>query len=168
MLKPHAPTAAEIMLARRLTREGKLAADITEALGWGCSDSTTVSRFARLGLKLTRGRGRKAHEGAETHLPDRDDPFKRLSAAEARALTAVEGGEVVRVLRARGNVLKGPRDVTSSTLWRLDKRKLIADGTHTLHSAIMETRCVQVVTNEGQKELARWKARKRRGPPANR
>lgn len=50
--KVHVPTNEEIILARRMTREGAHADAVTAALGWECSTHTATSRFRRLGLHL--------------------------------------------------------------------------------------------------------------------
>lgn len=75
-----------------------------------------------------------------------------LTKAEVRALRATYNGRVVRVYTATGNTLKGPKGVSSTTLWRLDERKFIADGNRTTGG--YELRCPQVVTLDGQKALA--------------
>lgn len=58
--------------------------------------------------------------------------MKPLTAAQRRALEAVQAGLVVRRYHAKGNVLTGPsepgRRISSHTLWSLDKLGLIEDG----------------------------------------
>lgn len=59
----------EIVLGRRLNREGKSIKEIQEALGWDCHLRTTEDRFRRIGIKLSRDPNRKrAHEGGLTTM----------------------------------------------------------------------------------------------------
>jgi hypothetical protein len=62
----HEPTAAEILLARRMNHEGADIREIRAALGWDCHLETVRNRFRKLGLRL-RGRieGR-SHLGEDT------------------------------------------------------------------------------------------------------
>ena len=70
-----------------------------------------------------------------------------LTAAEHRALLAVASGEVVRIYRANGNVLRGPKGVGSMALWKLDHRKFIADGPTTKGKLKLSSQ--QIVTSAG-------------------
>lgn len=76
-----------------------------------------------------------------------------MTPAVRRALGAVVLGEVERVYRANGNVLRGPKGVASTTLWRIARLGWIDDakgsaGTH------MEVKCKQVLTKAGREALA--------------
>lgn len=76
-----------------------------------------------------------------------------LTKAEARALRAAYEGKVERIYDATGNTLHGPKGVSSSVLWRLDERKLIADGNRSTGGG-SRTYCTQIVTLAGQEALA--------------
>ncbi len=78
-----------------------------------------------------------------------------LTDAEIRSLLAVEGGEVVRVYRAGGNILRGPKGVSAAVLWRLDAKGLIADG-NSVWGALERT-CRQIVTPAGKTALTQTK-----------
>jgi hypothetical protein len=71
-----------------------------------------------------------------------------LSDADIRALIHVSNGNVVRVYRRDGNVLRGPKGVSAATLWSLAKRQLIANGRET--AGVLEMRCKQVLTAAGR------------------
>lgn len=65
----HTPTAAEILLARHMHRDGCDYLQIHAALGWNCVPAVTRQRFRRLGLNLYRTPVRtKPHFGAEPYL----------------------------------------------------------------------------------------------------
>ena len=51
----------------------------------------------------------------------------KLTDAEIRGLEAVEAGRVTREYSANGNVFKTPRGVGPSTIWRLERMKMITD-----------------------------------------
>ena len=74
-----------------------------------------------------------------------------LTAAERRALLAVASGKVVRIYRANGNVLRGPKGVGSMALWKLDHRKFITDG-HSV-KGVLTLQCRQIVTRAGSAAL---------------
>ena len=75
-----------------------------------------------------------------------------MTAAEKRALAAVDAGEVVRVYKSDRNILRGPRGVGAATLWRLEGNKLISDGGPCWGH--LERTCRQVLTDAGRKALA--------------
>lgn len=56
----------DILLARRLHREGKSLEDIHKALGWLCTLHTTQERLRRAGVKIRAGKRRLAHLGETT------------------------------------------------------------------------------------------------------
>jgi len=68
-----------------------------------------------------------------------------LTSSDRKALDAVERGEVMRLYRGDGNVLKGPKGIASQTLWRLDRAGYINDGERIIGGCIN-----QVVTSAGQ------------------
>jgi hypothetical protein len=71
-----------------------------------------------------------------------------ITNAQKRALVAVHQGEVVRVYMADKNILRGPKGISSSTLWRLDTMKLIGDGEN--YWGEIERTCRQILTPKGQ------------------
>lgn len=76
---------------------------------------------------------------------------QKLTAAEIRALVAVTGGKVVRIYRSSGNILRGPKGVGASVLWKLDSKNFIADGSAAWGE--MERTCRQVLTPAGRAAL---------------
>mgnify|MGYP001057053333 FL=1 len=75
----------------------------------------------------------------------------KLTKARLRALEAVADGKVKRVYRGGGNVLLGPKGVSSTTLWHLYRAGLIRDGEMT--RGAVEVRCPQVLTPAGRAAL---------------
>jgi len=78
-----------------------------------------------------------------------------FSAAEHRALQAVDAGVIERVYTLTGNILRtklGNRPNSGKTLWRLFNAGLFEDGpTMQIASRIY---CKQVLTDAGRKALA--------------
>lgn len=74
-----------------------------------------------------------------------------LTEAQIRALRAVEAGQVVRIYRANGNILRGPAGVGAATLWRLHNMKLIEDGSGA--GDAVSGRYTQVLTKGGRAAL---------------
>jgi hypothetical protein len=74
-----------------------------------------------------------------------------LTRAEVNALFAVRDGKVTRVYRANGNVMRGPKGIGAATLWRLDAKRLIADGRS--NGGCYETRCPMELTSAGTAAL---------------
>lgn len=66
MSKFDGPSVEEIILARRMNREGASLEDIHNAIGWACTIPTTQERLRRAGVRIRAGRRRLAHLGETT------------------------------------------------------------------------------------------------------
>lgn len=73
--------------------------------------------------------------------------------AQRKALLAVTDGDVVRIYRRDGNVLKGPAGVGSATLRRLDRAGWIKDEPGGATGTHVEIRRRQVLTALGRDAL---------------
>ena len=76
----------------------------------------------------------------------------KITPSVRKALGAVTLGEVVRVYRRDGNILRGPTGVSALTLWRLSNARWIEDGKHA--TGALEKTCAQVLTKAGRDALA--------------
>ena len=56
----------EVLLARRMHREGASLETIHKTLGWTCTLHTTQERLQRAGVKIRAGKRRLAHMGEST------------------------------------------------------------------------------------------------------
>lgn len=74
-----------------------------------------------------------------------------MSPAEVGALKAVERGDVIRIYRESGNVLRGG-GTNGATLWRLLNANMIADGPDKQTGFSVTAK--MVLTKAGQKALA--------------
>lgn len=65
--KQHEPSAEEILLARRMNRNGAELNEIHAALGWPCLPRTTYERLLRGGVRVRFKAAKRAHFGDETN-----------------------------------------------------------------------------------------------------
>lgn len=66
------PTTEELLLVRRLKREGKDLTAVHKALGWKITERSTQEKLAQYGVRLSRSSTRRAHLGNTTTYPERE------------------------------------------------------------------------------------------------
>lgn len=77
---PQEPTSEELLLARKLSRQGKDLTAIHAALGWKIAERTTQEKLARYGIKVSRVTAKRAHWGDTTTYPEREEDGKTQEA----------------------------------------------------------------------------------------
>jgi hypothetical protein len=74
-----------------------------------------------------------------------------ITEAVRRAFKAVADGEVVRIYRTHGSILRGPKGIGANTLWRLARNRWIEDAKE--GSGGLEKVHKQALTKSGQAVL---------------
>lgn len=73
---------------------------------------------------------------------------EKITPAMRRALQATADGQVVRVYRANGNILRGPKGISPKVLWAASTSRWIEDGPESWGG--IEKTCRQVLTAAGK------------------